>query len=128
LEAYVKVQQLSTAVLWLVALGAMGSTAIGCGDDPTTPTGSSTTGTASGGGGGAGGGGGGEGGAGGTGGTSSAGNGAQSSETVSAGEVSKSAKYKMVYTLGQPTQNQGNSTSPKHRLQGGVIGATGSLP
>lgn len=123
-----KVHKLSTAVLWLAALGALGSAAIGCGGDEPTPTGSSTSASGGAGGGGGAGGAGGEGGAGGTGGTSSADNGPPSSETVSAGEVSKSAKYKMVYTLGQPTQNQGNSTSPKHRLQGGIIGATGSLP
>ena len=48
--------------------------------------------------------------------------------TRSAGDVSKSANYKMVFTLGQPTQNQGKSTSPAYRIQGGVIGANGSLP
>ena len=49
-------------------------------------------------------------------------------ETVSGGDVSKSAKYKLVSTVGQPTQNQGTSNSAKHRLQGGLIGASGSLP
>jgi len=125
LEAYVKVQQHAPAVLGLLALAALASTAIGCGGDPETPNTTTTSGPGGGGGGGAGGGGGGDGGAGGS---SSADNGPPSSETVSAGEVSKSPKYKMVYTLGQPTQNQGKSSSPAHRLQGGVIGATGSLP
>jgi hypothetical protein len=116
-------------VLGLLALAALASTAIGCGGDPAPPstTTTSTSGPGGGGGGGAGGGGG-DGGAGGAGGSSSADHGPPSSETVSAGEVSKSPKYKMVYTLGQPTQNQGKSSSPAHRLQGGVIGATGSLP
>jgi len=121
----VKVQQHAPAVLGLLALAALASTAIGCGGDPETPNTTTTSGPGGGGGGGAGGGGGGDGGAGGS---SSADNGPPSSETVSAGEVSKSPKYKMVYTLGQPTQNQGKSSSPAHRLQGGVIGATGSLP
>lgn len=31
---------------------------------------------------------------------------AGASETVSAGEVAKSSRYRMVFTLGQPTQNQ----------------------
>jgi len=49
-------------------------------------------------------------------------------ETVSAGERSASASYRMVFTLGQPTQNQGAATSPNYRLQGGLQGANGSLP
>lgn len=49
-------------------------------------------------------------------------------ETVSAGEVSSSPSYRMVYTLGQPTQNQGKTTSPGYRMQGGLVGANGSLP
>lgn len=54
--------------------------------------------------------------------------GAPATETVSAGEVSKSSSYTMVHTLGQPTQNQGKTTSPGYRLQGGLNGANGSLP
>ncbi|WP_437639115.1 hypothetical protein [Sorangium sp. So ce854] len=50
------------------------------------------------------------------------------SETVTAGEVAKSARYRMVFTLGQPTQDQSTTTSPRYRMQGGLIGATGSLP
>ncbi|WP_437552397.1 hypothetical protein WME97_13935 [Sorangium sp. So ce367] len=49
-------------------------------------------------------------------------------ETVTAGEVARSSRYRMVFTLGQPTQNQGTSTSPKVRMRGGLIGADGSLP
>jgi len=49
-------------------------------------------------------------------------------EFVSAGQQSASANYRMVFTLGQPTQNQGKSTSTSYRLQGGLIGANGSLP
>jgi len=128
LEAYVKVQQHAPAVLGLVALAALASTAIGCGGDDTNTTTTASTSTSSSTSGGGGEGGGGGSGGGGAGGSSSADYGPPSSETVSAGEVSKSPKYKMVYTLGQPTQNQGKSTSPAHRLQGGVIGATGSLP
>jgi hypothetical protein len=47
---------------------------------------------------------------------------------VNAGQVSASAQYRMVFSLGQSTQNQGTMTSSQYRLQGGVIGATGSLP
>lgn len=50
------------------------------------------------------------------------------SETVTAGEVAKSARYRMVFTLGQPTQNQATTTSPRYRMQGGLIGANGSSP
>jgi hypothetical protein len=47
---------------------------------------------------------------------------------VSGGDVSKSAKYKMVHTLGQSTQNQGETTSALYCLEGGLSGANGSLP
>jgi hypothetical protein len=49
-------------------------------------------------------------------------------EMVNSGDTSKSPHYKAVYTLGQPTQNQDKSTSPSYRVQGGLIGANGSLP
>jgi hypothetical protein len=52
--------------------------------------------------------------------------GVPATETVSAGEVSTSPNYKMVFTFGQPTQNQGKTTSPGYRMQGGLVGATGS--
>ncbi len=52
--------------------------------------------------------------------------GVPATETVSAGEVSKSPNYKMVFTFGQPTQNQGKTTSPSYRMQGGLVGANGS--
>ncbi|XXX80387.1 hypothetical protein WMF30_16610 [Sorangium sp. So ce134] len=39
-----------------------------------------------------------------------------------------SPSYRMVFTLGQPTQNQGKTTSPGYRMQGGLVGANGSLP
>ena len=54
--------------------------------------------------------------------------GPQSSEMVNAGETCTSPSYRMVFTLGQPTQNQGTTTSPSYRMQGGLIGANGSLP
>ena len=102
--------------------------ALGCGDDDATST--TTAATSSSGAGGQGGqgdggaGGGGQGGAGG----GTAENGPSATETVSAGEVSSSSKYKMVFTLGQPTQNQEKTTSKSYRMQGGLIGANGSLP
>jgi hypothetical protein len=50
------------------------------------------------------------------------------SQMVNAGESAHSAHYRAVYTLGQPTQNQGKSTSTSYRVQGGLIGANGSVP
>jgi hypothetical protein len=49
-------------------------------------------------------------------------------EFVSGGSYMKSTNYSMVYTVGQPTQIQTTTTSPSYRMQGGLIGATGSLP
>ncbi|WP_199789657.1 hypothetical protein [Sorangium cellulosum] len=49
-------------------------------------------------------------------------------DVVSAGQVVESPRYRMVFTLGQPTQNQGKTTSPSFRMQGGLVGANGSLP
>ncbi|MGK4006119.1 hypothetical protein WMF31_26105 [Sorangium sp. So ce1036] len=54
--------------------------------------------------------------------------GVTASDVVSAGRVVKSPSYRMVFTLGQPTQNQGKTTSPSYRMQGGLVGANGSLP
>ena len=114
---------------WLAVLAAVAltsATAAGCGDDSGTSssrnnaTSSSSSSSSSGGEGGAGG----AGGAGGQGGAAD--NGAPATETVTAGEVSKSPNYKMVFTFGQPTQNQGTTTSPGYRMQGGLVGATGS--
>jgi hypothetical protein len=36
--------------------------------------------------------------------------------------------YQMLFTFGQPTTNQGKTTSPGNRLNGGLVGANGSLP
>jgi len=47
---------------------------------------------------------------------------------VSAGEYVTSQNYKLVFTMGQSTQNQTKMNSRNYRLQGGLIGATGSLP
>ena len=76
---------------------------------------------------------GGTGGSGASGGAGGSGGGAEnfgppSGEFVNAGEVGTSANYKMVFTLGQSTPNQSSSTSQNYRLQGGIVGATGSLP
>ena len=96
---------------------------------PTTATGTggqggttSTTTTSEGGGGG---GGGGQGG-GGAGGAPAGG--VQSTDSVSAGNVAQSQSYTMVFTFGQPTQHQGEANSASYRLQGGLVGANGSLP
>ncbi|NUP08470.1 MAG: hypothetical protein HOW73_20665 [Polyangiaceae bacterium] len=47
---------------------------------------------------------------------------------VSAGDYVSSPNYKLVFTMGQSTQNQSKMTSPNYRLQGGLIGSTGNLP
>lgn len=49
-------------------------------------------------------------------------------QLVCSGDVVKSASYRMVVTLGQPTQNQSATASTSYRIKGGLIGATGSLP
>jgi hypothetical protein len=49
-------------------------------------------------------------------------------QLVNGGDTVKSPGYKMIFTLGQPTQNQNKTTSPGYRMQGGLIGANGTLP
>jgi hypothetical protein len=49
-------------------------------------------------------------------------------ENVSAGTVAKNSQYKVVYTLGQATPNQGVGTSPQHRDNGGLVGAMNGTP
>lgn len=48
-------------------------------------------------------------------------------ELVSAGEVCESQSYRLVYTLGQSSAAQQTMTSTSYRMQGGFVGATGSL-
>lgn len=50
------------------------------------------------------------------------------SDTVSGGDVGVSAGHWGVSTTGQPTQNQNTQFSANYRLQGGLVGAMGSLP
>lgn len=107
--------------LYLSALLLLGMVAA-CGDGSSSTTPGSTAGT------GGGGGSGGTGGEGGAGGRPPVPPGPPGNETVSAGDVMRSPSYKMVFTLGQPTQNQSKTTSPSYRMQGGLIGANGSLP
>jgi hypothetical protein len=107
--------------LYLSALLLLSHVA-GCGDESAATTTGSTTGT--GGSGGMGGGGG----SGGTGGMPPVQPGPPGMAVVSAGEVMKSPSYRMVFTLGQPTQNQTKTTSPSYRMQGGLIGANENLP
>lgn len=131
----------------VVILGAMAFAALaapGCGGGGTSGSngggGSGVTGGGGTGGGGTGGTGGVTGGTGGvtggTGGTTGGGGtggggptdlGAQATAFVNAGGQAKSANFSMVFTLGQSTQNQGVTTSANYRLQGGIIGATGSF-
>src|SRR5262245_11050175 len=42
---------------------------------------------------------------------------------VNAGTFAHTSKYRLFYTNGQATPNQGVSTSPKTRLNGGIVGA-----
>jgi hypothetical protein len=53
--------------------------------------------------------------------------GVSSTESVSAGTVVHSPSYTLIFTFGQPTQSQGKTTSPNYRMQGGLVGANGSL-
>ncbi|MDC3958404.1 hypothetical protein [Polyangium jinanense] len=110
--------RMKQGALYLSALLLLGMVAA-CGEDAPGTTPGSTAGT---------GGGGGTGGEGGAGGRPLVPPGPPGNETVSAGDVLKSPRYKMVFTLGQPTQNQSKTTSPSYRMQGGLIGANGSLP
>lgn len=117
-------QKMMPAALGLVVFVAMVSLGCGGGSDTnaTTSSASGTT-TSSSGGGGAGGEGG-DGGAGGAGGAAAE-SGKSATETVTAGEASKSSNYKMIFTFGQPTQNQGATKSPGYQMQGGLVGANG---
>jgi hypothetical protein len=64
---------------------------------------------------------------GGTGGSGPVDQGVQATAFVSAGGVAKSPNFRMAFTLGQSTQNQGRTKSGSFAMQGGLIGATGSL-
>jgi hypothetical protein len=44
-------------------------------------------------------------------------------DLVNGGNVASNAKYKVVYTLGQPTPNQNVEKSAGDRLNGGLVGA-----
>ena len=44
-------------------------------------------------------------------------------EIVNGGTVAANDKFKVVYTLGQPTPNQGPATGPNNRDNGGLVGA-----
>jgi hypothetical protein len=103
---------------------------LGCSDGGSTTKTSTSSGQggsgAQGGAGGEGGTGGGTGGQGGSGAMSNFGPSATS--FVNAGEVSKSPGYKLVWTLGQSTQNQSKMSSTNYRVQGGLVGANGSIP
>lgn len=71
---------------------------------------------------------GGDGGAGGEGGGPIETYGSGAKDLVSSGKVTTSTNYKLVWTMGQSTQNQSNMTTTKYRLQGGLVGANGSGP
>jgi hypothetical protein len=50
------------------------------------------------------------------------------SQIVNGGTVATSPSFRMVFTIGQPTTNQGVYTSANFRLQGGLVGANGNPP
>ena len=52
--------------------------------------------------------------------------GPSANELVSGGTVASNGKYKVIYTVGQPTPNQGVSTGKDQRLNGGLVGAVHS--
>ncbi len=106
---------------WTVCVGVALALAVpGCGDEspPVTSTSSSGTGGA--------GRNGGAGGARGGGGSEVVDDGQSATELVTAGESARSKNYKMIFTFGQPTQNQGKTMSPSYHMQGGLVGANGS--
>jgi hypothetical protein len=109
------------------AANSSGSGASGQGGDESSSTGQGNGGSTTSGMGGAGGEGG-NGGQGGSGGSQPPLNGPPGVGFVNAGNKASSQNYTMVFTLGQSTQNQGTTTSPSYRMQGGLVGANGSLP
>lgn len=48
------------------------------------------------------------------------------SEFVSSGTYAKNGKYKVFFTVGQSTPNQGVATSTDQRVNGGLVGAANS--
>ncbi|MBI4955906.1 MAG: hypothetical protein HY908_28055 [Myxococcales bacterium] len=116
--------------IWML-VGLLASTvALACGSsDETTGPVNTTTGTGATGAGGSGatGGTGGQGATGGQGGQAPAGSQA-ATEIVNGGQVAESANYRMVFTLGQSSPAQDTHQSAGYRLQGGIIGANGTLP
>jgi hypothetical protein len=110
-EGYLGIQTRGPAAPAAVVIVATASTGCGSGGDDDSAGSAQSATSSSGAGGGA-----------------AADNGASATETVSAGDVSTSPSYKMVHTFGQPTQNQGKTTSLSDSLQGGLNGANGSQP
>jgi hypothetical protein len=52
--------------------------------------------------------------------------GPSATELVSSGNYAKNGKYKLFFTVGQSTPNQGVSTSEGQRVNGGLVGAVNS--
>lgn len=120
----------ATALRWaaLVCSAIVAVAAEGCSDDAGTNSSSTSRGASSSSSTSSSGGEGGQGGAGGAGGGSVTDTGHSGAEIVTAGDTAKSPSYTMVFTFGQPTQNQGKTTSPSYSLRGGLAGANGSAP
>ncbi len=97
-------------------VGGAGSTTTGSGFTTSTGSGSTTTSTGTG-----------------TSSTSSSSTGTSGgpispTDMVTSGAKMQSLNFKLVNTLGQPTQNQSTQKSAGYRMQGGLVGAMGSLP
>lgn len=71
---------------------------------------------------------GGQGGQGGEGGGTVSEHGPAAKDMVGAGKVTTSTNFRLVWTMGQSTQNQSKMSTTKYRLQGGLVGANGSVP
>jgi hypothetical protein len=54
--------------------------------------------------------------------------GPNANDFVNSGTVASNGKYKLVFTLGQASPNQGPATGPSGQLNGGLVGATEGKP
>lgn len=50
--------------------------------------------------------------------------GKSATDIVNGGTLAKNDKYKMIYTLGQPSPHQGVAKGADQRMNGGLVGAT----
>jgi hypothetical protein len=55
-------------------------------------------------------------------------NGPAATQFVNGGNTVSNDTYQMVFTLGQPSLSQQETSSPDYQMQGGLVGANGSVP